>query len=73
MRDVKEGDVCMLDESVEYSINPKEPFYVIVLWNGMNGQPLVTKCDKYNPFWSTYSQLTKKVSHIDMDSVLPFI
>jgi hypothetical protein len=65
---VKEGDICTLDESVEYSYCPIPPFQVLVLWNGVNGQPLVTKLTGYKPFWTTYSQLVEITGHIDLEN-----
>lgn len=70
---VKEGDICILDESVEYSILGEKPFGVLVLWNGVNGQPLVTRTNEYRPFWTTYSQLVKVVRHIDLVEALSSI
>ena len=70
---VKEGDICSLDESVEYSILGEKPFEVLVLWNGVNGQPLVTRTNEYRPFWTTYSQLVEVVSHIDLVEALSSI
>jgi len=63
---VKVGDICILDESVEYSTFSEKPFEVLVLWNGVNGQPLVTRTNEYRPFWTTYSQLVKVVGYIDL-------
>jgi len=67
---VKEGDICILDESVEYSILSEKPFEVLVLWNGVNGQPLVTRTNEYRPFWTTYSQLVEVAGHIDLAEAL---
>jgi len=67
---VTEGDICVLDESVEYFYTPNEPYEVLVLWNGVNNQPLVTRTGKYRPFWTTYSQLTKIKGHIDLAKAL---
>lgn len=67
---VIEGDICILDESVEYSYVSHEPYEILVLWNGVNKQPLVTKTSEYKPFWTTYSQLTKVKGHIDLAKVL---
>lgn len=63
---IKEGDICTLDESVAYSYYPHKPYEVVVLWHGVNSQPLVTKLDAYNPFWTTYSQLIEVNRHIDL-------
>ena len=63
---IKEGDICTLDESVEYLYNPHKPYEVVVLWHGVNSQPLVTKLDAYKPFWTTYSQLIEVKRHIDL-------
>ena len=63
---IKEGDICTLDESVAYSYNPHKPYEVVVLWHGVNSQPLVTKLDAYKPFWTTYSQLIEVNRHIDL-------
>ena len=73
---IREGDICTLDESVEFLHIARPPFQVLVLWNGINGQPLVTKLTEYSPFWTTYSQLTKVERHIELDSWLekiPFV
>jgi len=65
---VKEGDICILDESKEFSIINKPPYKVLVLWNGCNSQPLVTNLKEYNPFWTTYSQLVEITGHIDLEN-----
>lgn len=62
--ELKYGDVCILDESVEYNLFAKEPYEVVYLWDGTNSQPLVTKIYEYKPFWTTYSQLTKVTGHM---------
>ena len=64
---VKEGDICVLDESKEYSFINKPPYKVLVLWN-FNSQPLVTKLSEYNPFWTSYSLLVEITGHIDLES-----
>lgn len=61
---ISEGDICMLDESIDYVTSPNKPYPVLVLWNGVNNQPLVTKLGGYKPFWTTYSQLSEKIGHI---------
>lgn len=61
---ISEGDICMLDESIEYVTSPNKPYPVLVLWNGVNDQPLVTKLGSYMPFWTSYSQLSEKIGHI---------
>ena len=66
---VKEGDICILDESVEYSCNPKKPYNVLVLWHGVNNQPLVTRLGEYKPFWTTYSQLTTVLGNIVLNQI----
>lgn len=70
---VREGDICVLDEKVEYPRFAHPPYKVLVLWNGVNSQPLVTKLDEYKPFWTTYSQLVRVEKHIDCDEVLSCI
>lgn len=69
-RRIREGDICTLDKSVDYLNTEIPPFQVLVLWNGVNGQPLVTKLTEYRPFWTTYSQLTEVERHIELDSWL---
>ena len=66
---VKEGDICILDRNVEYT-GEYDKYKVLVLWNGVNGQPLVTELNEYRPYWTTYSQLIKVVEHIDLNSKL---
>ncbi len=61
---ISEGDICMLDESIDYVTSPNKPYPVLVLWNGVNNQPLVTKLGGYKPFWTTYSQLSERIGHI---------
>lgn len=61
---ISEGDICMLDESIEYVTSPNKPYPVLVLWNGVNDQPLVTKLGGYEPFWASYSELSDKIGHI---------
>lgn len=65
-----EGDICLLDERVEYPTTGKNPYPVLVLWHGVNGQPLVTKPDDYSPFWTTYSQLIERVEHLELSTAV---
>ena len=67
---VTEGDICILDESVEYFHTSHKTYEVLVLWNGLNNQPLVTRRGEYRPFWTTYSQLTEIKGHIDLVKAL---
>ena len=69
---VREGDICVLDEKYSFHF-AHPPYKVLVLWNGVNSQPLVTKLDEYKPFWTTYSQLVRVEKHIDCDEVLSHI
>lgn len=50
-RIVSEGDVVIIhDTSWDCTKRIGEPFEAIVLWRGINGQPLVTKMGEYKPF-----------------------
>lgn len=65
MKNIKEWDICILDESKEYLCTSKAPYKVIVLWCDYS-QPLVTKVGEYHPFWTTYNELCEVIGHIDI-------
>lgn len=67
---ISEGDICLLDEKVEFPTTGKDPYPVLVLWHGVNGQPLVTRPDSYSPFWTTYSQLVERIEHLDLSAAV---
>lgn len=64
---VNEGDIVLVDESLEFSLCGNK-FTAIVLWNcGFNRQPLLTKIDKWKPQWATYKSIVKVIDHIDLN------
>lgn len=62
-----EGDIVLVDESLEFPLGGKK-FTAIVLWNcGFNRQPLLTKIDEWKPQWGTYKSIVKVIDHIDLN------
>ena len=67
---VVEGDIVVIDESRVYSAPCNPPYRAIVLWNGYNNQPLITRLGTYSPVWSSYEEIVEKVGHIDLEYAL---
>lgn len=69
---VVEGDIVLVDPSLTYDYHPfsLESRVAIVLWNGYNGQPLLTSLGKWEPYWDLYSSISKVIGHIDLDVTL---
>lgn len=67
---VSEGDVVIIhDTSWDCAKRIGEPFEAIVLWRGINGQPLVTKMGEYKPFWSSYASIVEIDRHINLNKL----
>lgn len=66
----KEGDIVVIDESRKYKNSGIKPYKALVIWNGFNGQPLVTPLDHWNPGWNSYSSIIEVVDHVDLSTLL---
>ena len=67
---VSEGDVVMIQNTNwDYSERVGKPFKAIILWCGINGQPLITKMEEYKPFYTTYESIVKIDGHINLDKL----
>lgn len=66
---IREGDIVLIDESLAYQYHTRK-YEALVLWNGVNDQPLVTRLDKYCPYWTTYDQIAEIKGHIDLGKKL---
>ena len=60
-----EGDIVIIDESLEYSYFRRR-YKALVIFNGFNNQPLITRLGGWKPQWSSYSQIAEIVGHIDL-------
>lgn len=66
----QEGDIVIIDESLTYKYFAVKPYKALVIWNGFNGQPLVTPLDRWNPVWNSYSSIAEVVGHVDLDEFI---
>ena len=71
MLNVNPGDIVLIDTSKLgdrfVKITKPEKYQALVIWNGFNVQPLITKLDEWRPFWSTYQEIVEVLGHINMD------
>lgn len=68
---VTEGDlVIMQDINWDNTKRIGDPYKAIVLWRGLNNQPLITKFGEYNPCWSTYESIVEVVGHLDLQQAI---
>lgn len=71
MRNVKPGDIVLIDTSKLsdnfVKITNPEKYKALVIWNGFNDQPLITKLDEWRPVWSSYPEIVEVLGHINMD------
>lgn len=72
--EVREGDIVR----IEYDAKTKEHIdegKALILWKGINRQPLVVKLDhlknrKYNPVWTCYEYIAEVVGHMSIVDML---
>lgn len=70
---VTEGDMVRIHKSNwDFSKRIGEPYKAIVLWCGINNQPLITNIDEYNPRWVTYKDIVEIVGHVDLENLFRF-
>jgi hypothetical protein len=73
---VKDGDIVIIhNTNWDYTKRIGEPFKAIVIWCGINGQPLLVKCEDikkgiYKPFWSSYSSITEIKGNVDLAKLI---
>lgn len=46
-----------------------EPYKAIVIWKGMNNQPLITSINEYRPRWITYEDIVEVIGHVDLENL----
>lgn len=67
---VTEGDCVVIHETNwNYTKRIVNPYKAIVLWQGINRQPLITKYGEYKPYWSTYTNIVDIVGHVDLKNL----
>ena len=65
----KTGDVVLIDESLVYKTMNRR-YKAIVLWEGINNQPLLTEVGRYRPHWGTYESIAEIIGHIDLQQAV---
>ena len=70
IKELKEGD-CVLVHGLSWDGKERiyEPYQAIILWKGLNNQPLITKIDEYKPHWSTYEDIVEVIGHVDLENL----
>lgn len=63
------GDIVIIDESLEYTFYTRK-YKALIIFNGYNIQPLITRLDEWRPIWSSYGQIAEIIGHIDLNNVL---
>ena len=66
---VKEGDIVLVDESLHYKYFTKK-YKAIVLWRGINQQPLLTNLGEWRPYWGTYETISEVLGHVDLEKAV---
>lgn len=64
-----EGDIVIIDESLEYTFCTQR-YKALIIFNGFNNQPLITRLDGWRPIWGSYGQIAEIIGHIDLNDVL---
>lgn len=64
-----EGDIVIIDESLEYKFYTQR-YKALIIYNNFNNQPLITRLDEWRPIWSSYNQIAEIIGHIDLNDVL---
>ena len=65
----KEGDIVHVNMGLVYKHFTKE-YDAVLLWNGYNSQPLLTKLGEYKPHWASYDEIESVIGHIDLEKAL---
>ncbi len=72
--EINDGDIVLIDYIEEFTKKRVNEGLAIVLWKGINNQPLIVRVKdlergEYNPTWHLYSNFKKKVGHIDLKNI----
>lgn len=73
--DIRNGDIVRIDYKEYYTNKQIDPYDAVVLWKGINFQPLMARLDElekgeYRPFWSIYEHISKVKGHISLAEIL---
>lgn len=63
------GDVVLIDEGLVYKYFSQK-YKAIVLWNGINGQPLLTEVGKWKPQWGEYETIAEVLGKVDLEEAV---
>lgn len=68
-----EGD-CVRVHTLSWDKSTRigEPYKAIVLWKGLNNQPLITNINEYRPRWITYNDIVEVIGHVDLENILQY-
>lgn len=68
---VTEGDIVTIHQS-NWNCTKRigEPYKAIVLWLGINNQPLITKIGEYEPRWSSYGDIIEINNHVNLHRLI---
>ena len=73
--ELRNGDIVRVDYIEYYTNEHPKPYDAVLLWKGINYQPLMVKLDElekgeYRPFWSVYEHISEVKGHINLAEIL---
>ena len=73
--EVREGDIVRIEYDTEFTKEHIDEGKALILWKGINRQPLVVKLDhlkdgEYNPVWTCYEYIAEVVGHMSIVDML---
>lgn len=73
--DIRNGDIVRISYREYYTNRQVEPYDAVVLWKGINCQPLLARLDElekgeYRPVWSVYEHIAEVRGHINFAEML---
>lgn len=70
--DIRDGDIVEIDYITEFTKEHINEGKALVLWKGLNNQPLIMRLDRkeYSPIWTCYEYISKVVGHIPIGEIL---
>lgn len=63
------GDIVHINMGLAYPGCTNE-YDAVVLWDGFNKQPLLTRIGEYRPFWASYDEIERITGHVDLEGAV---
>lgn len=68
--EIREGDIVEIDYIAEFTKEHINEGTALVIWKGLNHQPLVRKLNTRETIWTCYEHIARVVGHIDIEGYM---